>query len=67
VLALGETVKAFIVLKEGETATRLRKRGLTVANRRVHIQYQEPALWGDELNIVTYLSGIGGTGCGMLP
>jgi acyl-CoA thioester hydrolase len=46
----------------GWSPARLRERGLAVANRRVHIQYQEPALWGDELNIVTYLSGIGETG-----
>jgi acyl-CoA thioester hydrolase len=46
----------------GWSPARLRERGLAVANRRVHIKYQEPALWGDELDIVTYLSGIGGTG-----
>ena len=46
----------------GWSPARLRERGLAVANRRVHIQYQEPALWGDELDIVTYLSGIGETG-----
>jgi acyl-CoA thioester hydrolase len=46
----------------GWSPARLRERGLAVANRRVHIQYQEPALWGDALDIVTYLSGIGETG-----
>ena len=46
----------------GGAPARLKERGLAVANRRVHIQYQEPALWGDELNIMTYLSDIGETG-----
>jgi len=46
----------------GWSPARLRERGLAVANRRVHIKYQEPVLWGDELNIVTYLSDIGETG-----
>ena len=35
---------------------------LAVVNRRIHIQYQSPAVWGDKLNVVTYLLGLGDTG-----
>ena len=38
--------------------TYLKNQGLTIANRRIHVQYQSPAVWGDKLNVVTYLLGL---------
>jgi YbgC/YbaW family acyl-CoA thioester hydrolase len=32
----------------------LKARGLAVEHRRIHIQYQSPAVWGDSLQVVTY-------------
>lgn len=46
----------------GWSPAHLRTQGLAVANRRIHIQYQSPAIWGDKLNVVTYLVGLGDTG-----
>jgi YbgC/YbaW family acyl-CoA thioester hydrolase len=40
----------------------LKARGLAVENRRIHIQYQSPAVWGDRLRVFTYLLGLGDTG-----
>jgi YbgC/YbaW family acyl-CoA thioester hydrolase len=40
----------------------LKAQGLTVENRRIHIQYQSPAVWGDRLRVVTYLLGLSDTG-----
>jgi YbgC/YbaW family acyl-CoA thioester hydrolase len=42
--------------------TYLKTQGLAIANRRIHIQYQSPAVWGDKLNVVTYLLGLNNTG-----
>jgi len=36
--------------------------GLAVENRRFHIQYQSPAIWGDRLNMVTYLVDLSQSG-----
>lgn len=46
----------------GWSPAHLKTQGLAVANRRIHIQYQSPAIWGDKLNVVTYLVGLGDTG-----
>ena len=40
----------------------LRARGLAVEIRRIHIQYQAPAVWGDRLRVVAYLLGLGDAG-----
>lgn len=43
---------------------KLKTKGLSVSNRRFHIRYQAPALWGETLNVVTYLAALkpsGGT------
>ena len=40
----------------------LKTQGFAIANRRIHIQYQSPAVWGDKLNVVTYLLGLENTG-----
>jgi len=34
---------------------RLQSKGLAICPRRLHIQYQSPASWGDQLAVVTYL------------
>jgi YbgC/YbaW family acyl-CoA thioester hydrolase len=41
---------------------RLKGEGLAVATRRVHLQYQSPAVWGDPLEVVTYLLELGESG-----
>ena len=40
----------------------LKAAGLAVRNRRVHLQYQSPAVWGDRLEVSTYLLELGDTG-----
>jgi YbgC/YbaW family acyl-CoA thioester hydrolase len=40
----------------------LKAAGLAVRNRRFHIQYQSPAVWGDRLQVSTYLLALGPTG-----
>ena len=40
----------------------LKAAGLAVRNRRVHLQYQSPAVWGDRLQASTYLLALGDTG-----
>ncbi len=40
----------------------LKAQGLAAVSRGIHIRYQSPALWGDRLQVVTYLLGLGGTG-----
>jgi acyl-CoA thioester hydrolase len=46
----------------GWSRAELQARGLAVRNRRFHIQYQSPAVWGDRLQVTTYLLGLGETG-----
>ena len=40
----------------------LKTQGLAITNRRIHILYQLPSVWGDKLDIVTYLLGLEKTG-----
>ncbi|NIV37640.1 MAG: hypothetical protein GWN58_51945, partial [Anaerolineae bacterium] len=40
----------------------LKAAGLAVRNRRVHLQYRSPAVWGDRLQVSTYLLRLGDTG-----
>jgi len=40
----------------------LKAQGLAIENRRIHIQYQSPAVWGDRLQVVTYLLRLADTG-----
>ena len=40
----------------------LKAAGLAVRNRRVHLQYRSPAVWGDRLQVSTYLLALGETG-----
>lgn len=60
--AYAEDVTARALAEAGWTPERLRSQGLTVVNRRFHIQYQAPAVWGDHLRIVTYQLELGKSG-----
>ena len=40
----------------------LKAAGLAVGYRRFHIQHQSPAVWGDRLQVITYLLELGDTG-----
>ena len=46
----------------GWSPAELKTQGLAVRNRRIHIQYQSPAVWGDRLQVSTYLLALGDTG-----
>jgi len=46
----------------GWSPAELKERGLAVGNRRIHIQYQSPAVWGERLGVSTYLLRLGDTG-----
>jgi len=46
----------------GWSPAELKIQGLAVSNRRIHIQYQSPAVWGDRLQITTYPLGVGDSG-----
>ena len=43
----------------GWSPAELEERGLAVGYRRIHVQYQSPAVWGDRLQIITYPLGLG--------
>ena len=40
----------------------LKAAGLAVRNRRLHLQYESPAVWGDRLEVKTYLLALRDTG-----
>lgn len=40
----------------------LKARGLAVEQRKIHIQYQSPAAWGDRLQVIAYLLCLADTG-----
>ncbi len=46
----------------GWPPAKLAEHGLTVATRRVHVQYLSPAVWGETLNISTHLLQVSATG-----
>ncbi len=60
--AYAEDVAARALAKAGWAPERLKSQGLAVVNRRFHIQYQAPAVWGDRLRVVTYLLELGRSG-----
>jgi acyl-CoA thioester hydrolase len=41
---------------------RLKSEGFALRPRRLHIQYQSPASWGDQLQVATYLLQLGANG-----
>jgi acyl-CoA thioesterase FadM len=44
---------------------RLKESGLALENRKLHIQFQEPALWGEKLATSSFITGLAESG-GML-
>jgi YbgC/YbaW family acyl-CoA thioester hydrolase len=60
--AHAEEAAARALAAVGWSPADLKARGLAVANRRIHLQYQSPAVWGDRLQVVTYLLGLDHTG-----
>ena len=46
----------------GWPVARLLEAGLAVENRHFHIQFQEPALWGERLDILTWVSDLSESG-----
>lgn len=46
----------------GWDPTALKAAGLAVRHRRVHLEYRSPAVWGDRLEVSTYLLGLEETG-----
>ena len=50
------------MLLAGWAPSQFKSSGLTVKNRRFHILYQSPALWGDPLNTSAYLVELKPTG-----
>jgi YbgC/YbaW family acyl-CoA thioester hydrolase len=59
-----EDAAAQVLAAVGWSPSKFKNQGFTVVNRRFHIQYQAPALWGDLLNAAVYLvelKPIGGT------
>jgi acyl-CoA thioesterase FadM len=60
--AHAEEAAARALAAVGWSPADLKARGLAVVNRRIHLQYQSPAVWGDRLKVVTYLLGLDDTG-----
>ena len=60
--AHAEEAAARALAAAGWSPADLKARGLAAVTRRIHIQYQSPAVWGDRLEVVTYLLGLGETG-----
>lgn len=46
---------ARLLAQAGWSPARLKSEGLALRPRRLHIQYQAPASWGDRLQLLTYL------------
>lgn len=57
-----EEAAARALAAAGWSQAELKARGLAVRNRRIHIQYQSPAVWGDRLQVTTYPLGLSDTG-----
>jgi YbgC/YbaW family acyl-CoA thioester hydrolase len=54
-VAYAEEAGARALAAAGWSPARLKSQGLAAVTRRLHIQYQSPASWGDRLRVVTYL------------
>lgn len=57
-----ENAAAQALAAQGWSPAHFKTRGLVVVNRRVHIQYQSPASWGERLDVVAYLVDLKPTG-----
>ena len=60
--AYAEEVAARALAAVGWSPAHLKTQGLAVASRRIQIQYQSPAVWGEPLKVTTYLLALGNTG-----
>jgi acyl-CoA thioester hydrolase len=60
--AYAEEAAARALAEVAWSPAELKARGLAVRYRRIHIQYQSPAVWGDRLQVVTYLLRLADTG-----
>jgi YbgC/YbaW family acyl-CoA thioester hydrolase len=54
-LEFAEDAAAQALAAVGWSPAHFKAQGLVVVNRRVHIQYQSPASWGEKLDVVAYL------------
>jgi len=60
--AFAEEASARALAAAGWSPAELKAQGLAVSPRRFHILYQTPAVWGDRLEMSTYLLGLEKTG-----
>jgi acyl-CoA thioester hydrolase len=60
--AYAEEAAARALAAVGWSPADLKAQGLAAVIRRIHIQYQSPAVWGDRLKVVNYLLALGDTG-----
>lgn len=57
-----ENATAQALATVGWPPSQFKTEGIAVRNRRFHIQYQSPAVWGDTLKVATYLVGLSAAG-----
>ena len=60
--AFAENAAAQALAALGWSPSQFKSHDLTIENRRFHVQYQSPALWGDKLNVASYLAELKPTG-----
>jgi acyl-CoA thioester hydrolase len=61
-VAYAEEAAARALAAVGWSPADLKARGLAIRYQRIHIQYQSPAVWGDRLQVVTYLLRLADSG-----
>ena len=54
-VAFAEDAAVRALAAAGWSPSAFKSQGLVIANKRVHIQYQSSASWGERLDVVTYL------------
>jgi YbgC/YbaW family acyl-CoA thioester hydrolase len=57
-----EDATALVLAAVGWSPSQFKTQGFVVVNKRVHIQYQSPASWGETLDVATYLVELKPTG-----
>lgn len=60
--AYAESAAAQALAAVGWSPLQLKNQGSMIENRQFHIKYLTPALWGDVLNVTTYLAALKPTG-----
>lgn len=61
-VAFAEDSAAQVLATVGWAPSSFKTQGLALANKRVHIQYQSPASWGETLEVIPYLVGLNPAG-----